>query len=350
VFSTGRSGIRGTLLAVVVCLLAGCAGGRGTAPRRVLERDETAGTIHVRLKSELSPARGTLGDRIAWRLTASLGGGAAPGNLLVGKPPESLELEASKPAVQTAERGALVWSREYVLRGFDLGAIALPRAALPVIVAGRADTLEFPRDTLFVDSLTASATGAIRPDRGPIEPPLRPLDSIVATVGALLLVAVTALLVRMALRARRRRQRPAAPVAAEPPEAVLDRALAALEGELGTLPRDVFYERLALALRAYAAAVAGVPAPDLTTTELARELARHPRVRAEGREGLIAALRRADLAKFGRFEDEEAEARSILRQARSISGRLVVLAPAPTPASVSGGASSRPARVDPGGP
>ena len=89
------------------------------------------------------------------------------------------------------------------------------------------------------------------------------------------------------------------------------------------IPRDVFYERLSLALRAYAAAVTGVPAPDLTTSELASELSRTPRVAAKARDDLIAALRRADLAKFARFEDEEAEARGILRLAESIAGRLV---------------------------
>ncbi|HMI30554.1 MAG TPA: hypothetical protein VK527_02365, partial [Candidatus Limnocylindrales bacterium] len=54
-----------------------------------------------------------------------------------------------------------------------------------------------------------------------------------------------------------------------------------------------------------------------------RALARDPSVTTEGREALIAALGRADLAKFARFEDEVAEAKGILREARSVSGRLV---------------------------
>jgi hypothetical protein len=316
-----RSGTCCLGVAATLVLLAGCGGQRGTAPRRVIEREETIGKAPVKLRSELVPARGTLGDRIAWRLTASLGPGIQARTPLVAKPPESLDLDASKAGALTAERSGSVWSREYILRGFDLGAIALPQAALAVTVAGKPDTLEFPPDTLFVDSLTAAATGTLRPDRGAITPPLRPVDYAVLASLALLLVAgiVYAILL---LKRRRRAETAAVPLPPEPPEAALDRSLEKLEAELAGLPRDVFYERLSLALRAYAAAAASVPAPDLTTAELDRELARHARVIKEGRENLIGTLRRADLAKFGRFEDEESEARSILRQARSISGRL----------------------------
>jgi hypothetical protein len=317
-----RSGTCCLCLAAIAVLLAGCGGQRGTAPRRVIEREETVGKAPVKLRSELVPARGTLGDRIAWRLTASLGPGVQAQAPLVAKPPESLDLDASKAEALTGERSGSVWSREYVLRGFDLGAIALPQAALAVTVAGKPDTLEFPPDTLFVDSLTAAATGTLRPDRGAITPPLRPVDYAVLVSLGLLLAAAIAYAILLLRRARRRARIAAVPLPPEPPEAALDRALQTLEAELTQLPRDVFYERLSLALRTYAAAAASVPAPDLTTAELDRELARHARVMKEGRESLIGTLRRADLAKFGRFEDEESEARSILLQARSISGRL----------------------------
>ncbi len=302
--------------------LSGCGGARGTAPRRIVERDEPVGKTHVRLKSELNPARGTLGDPISWRLTATLGPGARAGSAIVERPPASLELDASRAPAEARTQGGLQWSREYVLRGFDIGAIRLPRASLPVTAAGRTDTLEFPHDTLFVDSLTQTATGLLRPDRGPILPPLRTVDYAVILVLALLLAGILAYLIRLWLRARARKKESPAAAPPEPPEAILARALDVLEREVAALPRDVFYERLAQALRAYAAAATGVPAPDLTTTELDRELKRKPGVAAEGREGLIAALRRADLAKFARFEDAESEARSIVRQARSVSGKL----------------------------
>jgi hypothetical protein len=301
--------------------LSGC-GGQGALPRRIVEREETVGKTHVRLKSELSPARGTLGDPISWRLTATLGDSARAGAGVVEAPPASLETDSSRAPAEARVPAGLSWSREYVLRGFDIGAIPLPRALLPITTAGRTDTLEFPRDTLFVDSLTPTATGMIRPDRGPITPPLRPVDVAVVAVAALLLVVLLLLLVRLLLRARRKKRVAEAPAPPEPPEVILARSLDALEAEVATLPRDVFYERLAQALRAYAAAATGVPAIDLTTRELDRELVRRAQVSAEGREALIAALRRADLAKFARYRDEESEARSIVRQARSVSGKL----------------------------
>jgi len=289
----------------------------------VVERDEALGETRIRLRSELAPARGTLGDRVSWRLTASLGAGAQAGPVIVGDAPRSLEMDTTQATVERTAQDGSVWSRVFVVRGFDLGPIELPRAALPIRVAARADTVEFPRDTLFVDSLTPAASGAIRPDRGPIDPPLRLVDYIVAAFLATLVVVAIVAMIGLWIRGRSRRPLPGIEKPPEPAEAVLRRALDALQVEFPAIPRDVFYERLSLALRAYAAAVTGVPAPDLTTSELAGELSRTPRVAAKARDDLIAALRRADLAKFARFEDEEAEARGILRLAESIAGRLV---------------------------
>ena len=233
-----------------------------------------------------------------------------------------MELEAIQPPSQRSGPQGLVWSRELLLRGFDLGPIELPSVALPVSAGGKTDTLEFPRDTLFVDSLTQPAT-ALRPDRGPITPPLRPLDVAVVAIAGLLLIAAVILLIRWIRgRGKRKATETRAP-APEPPETRYLEALDEVEGALGRIPRDVFYDRLSQALRLYVQAVTGIPAPDLTTTELERELTRDTRVRAEGSEAVRSTLRRADLAKFGRYEDAESEASSILRQARSISGRLL---------------------------
>ena len=303
-------------------VLSGCGRLQGRAPSRIVEREETAEGIHVRLKSELSPARGTLGDPITWRLTATLGAGATADTVIMAGPPASLELDRSRPATETKTGAGHQWSREVLLRGFDIGAIPLPQAALLATAAGRTDTLQFPHDTLFVDSLTQSATGNIRPDRGPIMPPLRPVDYVVVAMGVLLLLGLIAFLIRLWLKSRRKKEASGTPAPPDPPETILARALDVLEREVARLPRDVFYERLAQALRAYAAAVTGVPAIDLTTTELDRELKGRAEVSAEGREALMAALRRADLAKFARFEDEESEARSILNETRSVSGKL----------------------------
>lgn len=318
-----RATAAATLLGLVALAPAGCARVPGGAPRRVVEREETIGGIPVRLRSELMPARATLGDRVTWRLTARLSRAAEPGVIGLTPPAPALELDASAPPTLRTETSGRIWSRQYVVRGFDLGAIALPSAALPVRTGTRRDTIEFPRDTLYVDSLTPAATGILRPDRGPINPALRPIDYAVAAIAALLAAAGAAIAVRAFLISRGRRREASEISPAEPPESVLARELEALGRELATLPRDRFYERLARSLRAYAAAVTGAPALDLTTRELERELTVRPGVAASGRERLIVALNRADLAKFARFKDEESEVRSILREAAAISGALL---------------------------
>jgi hypothetical protein len=300
--------------------LTGCGARNGPSGTRIVEREESVDREHVKLRSELTPARGTLGDPILWRLTASVPGRMSAALLRVEPPPASLEIDTTKAAARPGGSGAV--SREIHLRGFDLGAIPLPRATLEVMVAGRPDTLEFPRDTLFVDSLTTQAADSLRPDRGALTTPLRPVDYAVLIGGGILFLAILLYLIRLALRARRRKEVPAPVLAPDPPESVLNRELDRLEHELSTLSRDVFYERLAQALRSYATTRTGVAAMDLTTSELDRALAKREQVPAAGRERLIAALRRADLAKFGRLEDQESEARSVLREARAVGGAL----------------------------
>jgi len=301
-------------LLLVALALSGCTRGVGAGAKRIIEREEVVGASRVKLRSELNPARGTLGDPITWRLTASLPEGLKSTSVLLTPPPSTLEVDSARaaPGVGNAR------SRVFILRGFDLGPIPLPRATLVVMAAGKLDTLEFPSDTLFVDSLSTQAAGQLRPDRGAIQTPLRPIDLAVLIGGAALLLAILLFLVRSLLRSRRRRAEiAAAPAPVEPPESILGRELDLLERELASLPRDIFYERLAQVLRTYAAAVTGVLALDLTTSELDKALSGHER-----RELLIAALRRADLAKFGRYQDEESEARAILSQARSVAGTL----------------------------
>ena len=312
---------RAASLPLLALLLAGCGGGH-PAGKRIVEREETVAGAHVRLRSELSPARGTLGDPILWKLTAAVPSGVHPVGVRVAPTSVSLEIDTTRAGAKRVAgvvQGDRSRSLALLLRGFGLGAIPLPRATLLVTAGGRPDTLEFPSDTLFVDSLTAQSTGQLRPDRGPIETPLRAIDIAVMIAGGVILLAILIAVARALLR--KRRKEVATPVAPpEPPESILGRELDHLERELSSLPRDLFYERLAQSLRRYASAVTGVDALDLTTSELDRALAK--RSSASTRERLIGTLRRADLAKFGRFEDQESEARSILRDARTVGGAL----------------------------
>lgn len=313
----------GPLLLAALLLVPSCRRAPSSGPGRIVEREETVAAMHVRLRSELRPSRGTLGDPIGWRLTASVRGAALPVHLVLAEAPAALEMHPRAAESIARERGGATVAREYTVRGFDLGAVPLPAAWLAMRDGARTDTLAFPPDTLFVDSLSQAVTGTLRPDRGAIQPELRPLDYAVLAGIALLALAAVATAVALVIRARRGRKAEAAEAEApEPPETALQRALAALREELSAIPRDVFYERLSFALRAYAQAATGVPALDLTTGELDRALDARPGVDRDGRHALIATLKRSDLAKFARYRDQAAEAAAVLAQAAALAGTL----------------------------
>jgi hypothetical protein len=147
---------------------------------------------------------------------------------------------------------------------------------------------------------------------------------------ALLVIAVIVAII-LAIRKRRRAARGQGIEAApEPPEAPFLRAIETLRGEIESLPRDRFYDRLSLAIRAYVGAVTGIPALDRTTSELKRELERRPDVREEAAASVERALQRSDLVRFARQEDPFAEAREALDLAASLAGKVVAARPAPT--------------------
>ncbi|HEY6572247.1 MAG TPA: hypothetical protein VI198_02920, partial [Candidatus Eisenbacteria bacterium] len=248
--------------------------------------------------------------------------------------PASFELvPRGEPDVKPA-RDAIVWSRRYDVRGFDLGVLALPAARLSLRVpvtrgGGSNDTLLFPFDSLAVDSLTPAATGAAAPDRGPIDPGLRPLDVALAAAIAAVFVA---LLVYLFVAWRRRRARPEAAVPAEPAESRFDRALESLRHDGPTLARDAFHERLSEAIRRYVEEATGIDAIDLTTRELEREMAGSARTRPDAAREIVRILRRSDLVKFARRADAWEEARALLDDAAKLSGTVAVAPPAAAPA------------------
>lgn len=313
--------------ALLMVFAAGCGGSKETGSAR--ERDEVRPYGRVLVRSEATPRRVTLGDPLVWTLTATLPPSAQPSAALLDTVPGSLDLTANgEPTVRTT-RGAVVWSRRYDVRGFDLGSLALPVARLPIratMARGGpvADTLTFPLDSIAVDSLTPAATGATVPDRGPIDPGLRPIDFAVAGVIAAIVAAILFFLIRAW---RKRRGAPEALVPAEPPEPRFARALEALRQDGPALARDAFHERLSDAIRRYVGDVTGVDAIDLTTRELEREMARSPRTRPEAAAEIVRILRRSDLVKFARRADAWEEARALLEDAARLSGAVAVEAP-----------------------
>jgi hypothetical protein len=324
--------LAGVLLAAAV-FPSGCAppddGTRGPA----VERSGDYGALHYRLRSQIEPVRVTLGDRAVWRLTAELTGAGRPGILLRDSAHSSLEIVPLKPSSAFRREGGTRWLASFGVRGYDIGRVPLPRVRLSASAAGTVDTLEFPPDTLYVDSLTPAMTGSVEPDRGPVPTELRPADYVVAIAGALLAIAAIVAAVWLYRRAKRRsRITGVAAPAPEPPEVEFLRSIESLRTEIGSLPRDRFYDRLSLAIRVYVTAVTGVPALDRTTGELERELlARGHSAEAVGAIG--GMLRRSDLAKFARHEDPPAEAREALDGAAALAGRLLARADEPLPAS-----------------
>jgi len=330
-------------LALAILLLAAAALASGGCARRAdersgatAEREEIRGGRRILLKSSVSPRRATLGDPVAWTLSAELPAAARPGKLLRNdagseldiQPPRAPRAESARPPSPGRAADRTIWTWPYQVRGFGLGAIALPAVRLPVTYGAARDTLFFPADTLAVDSLTRAATGSVLPDRGPVTPELRPIDYAVAA-GLLLLAIIAALLIVRAIRRRRKGvEAPAAP--AEPPDVLLRREIAALRAEGEPLPRDAFYDRLSLAIRDYAAAATGITTRDRTTMEIVRDLRARPAIAPDGVDALRRALARADLAKFARRGGGWDEALDVLEVAERLPDRLPAR-PAPEP-------------------
>ncbi len=350
----GRAAVRfPSFIAALCCASLGCAAVAGCARQdgersgAVRERSGSRGALEYRLRAQVDPARVTLGEAASWRLSAELPSGARVGTLIRGPADSTLDLTPVKEPSAVRREGGVRWACEFQLRGFNLSRIALPRAFLPVELAAVRDTLEFPPETLYVDSLTTALTGTVEPDRGPLPTELRPLDYAVAMAGVLALVAVVALAIVHLVRARRRAGRKGAPeVPSVPPEERFLRTIEALRAELERLPRDEFHDRLSLAIREYVESRTGIPARDRTTAELEQELRLRSGLRPEAVSDISHALRRSDLAKFARKEDSLIEARGALDGASSLAGRLMppaltgspsVPSPAQSPGAGTGG-------------
>ena len=318
-----RPSIAITVVALTAALfLTGCARRDDAARGPAVERTGTHGTLQYRLRSQVAPPRVTLGDRAVWRLSAQLSGAALPESLLKEPADSSLEIVPIGPPSTSRQQGGAAWSASFEARGYDLGRVPLPRISLTARVAGAIDTLEFPPDTLYVDSLTPAMTGSVEADRGPIRTELRTIDYVVAIAAGLLVLGGIVAAVWLYRRAKRRsRIAEGAGAVPESPETVFLRSLEALRSEIGSLRRDQFYDRLSLAIRVYVSSVTGVPALDRTTGELERELLERG-FDAEAVRAIGQTLRRSDLAKFARHEDPLAEASAALEGAAALAGRL----------------------------
>ena len=319
-----RAALRTLVLALALGAVGGCQG-REPAGGSAVERELFRQGARYVLRSRLEPRRVTLGDPARWTLSAEVPSGARVDSLALAPPDSSLDLLAAErtsgplPAV----RAGGGWTASYALRAFDLGPVALPAATLLARRGAVHDTLDFPGDTIQVDSLTPASTGSMEPERGPLPTELRPLDIALAVAVALLVAAAVVAGILLFLRARRARKKVEAPAPpADPPDTILLREVEALRAELDSLPRDRFHDRLSFAVRRYVAAMTPVAAPDRTTREIERELGALAHVGPETAQAVARVLRKSDLVKFARAGDAAEEARAALDEAALLPGRF----------------------------
>jgi len=218
---------------------------------------------------------------------------------------------------------------------FDLGPHDVPVVRLAVRTPGGEETLpvEGPRVTGV-----GNVDPAIPPGGLALRPPAPPVPLLVPTwapalwaLGAAAAVAL-ALLVRRAWRARARAAGASTP---EPPDDRLARRLDALAAR-GLSPREHYFELSAI-VRAWVSAVTGLPAPELTTSELAGllEARRDPRVNGPA---LVAFLETADLVKFAGDEASPERCAAAIAWARRLPAAAAArTAPDPEASAGDGG-------------
>lgn len=326
------------LLAALAAVAAGgCANREGRGGSSV-DRELFRQGVRYVLRSRLEPRRVTLGDPARWTLSAELPLGARVDTLALASHDSTLDVwkDADARRGPGGQRGG--WSESYTVRAFDLGAVVLPAGTLYARRGGAQDTLEFPGDTIQVDSLSPASTGSMEPERGPLQTELRPIDIALAVALGLLAVGAIVAAIVLFLRARRARREAEVVVALpDPPDAILLKEIDALRRELEALPRDQFHDRLSFAVRRYIAAVTPVEAPDRTTREIERELSALSHVGPDTAHAVGRVLRKSDLVKFARSGDAAEEARSALDEAALLPKRFPAAGPGPAGPGPAGG-------------
>jgi hypothetical protein len=255
---------------------------------------------------------------------------ALPAELALGP----FEAEAPRCAREAAGDGVTT-TCTMRLALFELGAHDVP--AIPLAVRTPAGDARLavagPRITGagVVDPAADPAALALR-DPAPPVPLLVPTWRPLVAAGALL--AALALAIAVARAARRARRRRASPPVA-PPVAPEARLLARLDA-LGASGCDAraFAFALSEAVREHVAALAALPALELTTGELVERLARAADPRLDAGE-VGAGLERLDVVKFAGGELTPAQRAGALRWARRLVGGTTTATATPTPTSTS---------------
>jgi hypothetical protein len=253
---------------------------------------------------------------------------ALPAELALGP----FEAEAPRCAREAAGDGVTT-TCTMRLALFELGAHDVPAIPLAVRTPAGDARLAVPGPRItgagVVDPAADPAALALR-DPAPPVPLLVPTWRPLVAGGALL--AALALAIAVARAARRARRRASPPVA--PPVAPEARLLARLDA-LGASGCDAraFAFALSEAVREHVAALAAIPALELTTGELVERLGRADNPRLDAGE-VGAGLERLDVVKFAGGELTPAQRAGALRWARRLVGGTTTASATPQPPAV----------------
>lgn len=327
----------GALLLGLLAAAAGCRREAAPSPpalRDVVERGP------VRLSVEVTPARPRVGDRVRVELTVAAPEGWAvrfPAPAELGEDPAR---EEQTPDPRPGPSG-LLWRKTYLLEPLLSGPREIPALAVrctPVAPAGTQPAAESELVTrplrLEVDS---ALTEGDRPDRprditGTLLPPRPPWPAWAWALLAGGLVAA-GLAAGGAYRwIRARRLRPPPPLL---PEVWALRALAELE-RAGWSPGPAargFYYRLTEVVRSYIERKFGLAAPEMTTEEFLRVLARNPRALPCDAALLRDLLQACDLVKYAALQPQRSDADAALAAARAFVQASAAAAQAAPPAA-----------------
>lgn len=225
---------------------------------------------------------------------------------------ESIGVERTESAVSVNE------SRRYRAQAFVRDEVAIgPLRMIAVPSAGGApiESRSEPLALIVRSSLRGDDDGKVEQPMALLQPPTRGSGALAALVATLAFVALMGI---RFLRSQRRAAPTIEPqVAPSAPmrDARADALAAIAELERASSSDRDFAERLADALRAWAASVAGLRPTTMTTEELAIAFARRADARAT--QQLLAALAPCDLVKFACARADAATRSAVIQMARA---------------------------------
>ncbi len=327
----GRIGRHGAgALLVLACAASGEAAAQTSGTMKA-PPSPTLGNLPL-VEVALSPRQVTVGDRVEAFLTVAVPDGAGAPRFPTWRKgwgaAEVLEADEPVRVADAGQEGRTLYRQRLVLAAFTPGRVTLPPAAVAVPLAEQ--TLQ----ALTPDGLALDVASVLPEDDRKLEPrpaaALRPLPWGARFWGTAGVMSAALLAAALLLWRRNRPVRLAAAAAAQPPLAELLARLDHLEA-VGPEAPVAAHTQLSLALRRYLGRSLSFRAPESTTSEIQRLLAR--RVPSALARRVVDLLRACDLVKFARQEAPSERVRERVAAARQMAAEVEAhLQPAPPPA------------------